>query len=144
MTGREVCQTLPWDPSHDAQHRRYGRNPAAAVSGGYPNNLRRTTPERSSCRTIAPLLSRARLGALVYELYNAWHPRRPDPRQHELAGAREQGLEALPNRRRVGQAHDAVATLQQQPYETENTFADRPQSAAFRCTAVFSEHALAH
>ena len=44
----------------------------------------------------------------------------------------------------LGEAFDAVASARQLPHETENTFADRLESAAFRCTAVFSEQALAH
>ena len=44
----------------------------------------------------------------------------------------------------LGEAYDAVATARQQSHETESTFADRLESAAFRCTAVFSEQFLAH
>ena len=44
----------------------------------------------------------------------------------------------------LGEAYDAVATARQQPHETENAYADRLESAAFRCTAVFTEQALAH
>ena len=44
----------------------------------------------------------------------------------------------------LGEAYDAVATAQQQYHETESTFADRLETAAFRCTAVFSEQSLAH
>ena len=44
----------------------------------------------------------------------------------------------------LGEAFDAVASARQVPHETENTFADRLESAAFRCTAVFSEQAVAH
>ena len=42
------------------------------------------------------------------------------------------------------EAFDAVASPRQLPHETENTFADRLESAAFGCVAVFSEQALAH
>ena len=42
------------------------------------------------------------------------------------------------------EAYDAVTTARQQPHETESTFADRSETAAFRCTAVFSEQSLAH
>ena len=44
----------------------------------------------------------------------------------------------------LGEAFDAIASARQLPHETENTFADWVESAAFRCTAVFSEQALAH
>ena len=44
----------------------------------------------------------------------------------------------------LGEAYDAVATARQQSHETESTFADRLENAAFRCTAVFSEQSLAH
>ena len=44
----------------------------------------------------------------------------------------------------LGEAYDAVATARQQPHETENAYADRLESAAFRGTAVFTEQALAH
>ena len=44
----------------------------------------------------------------------------------------------------LAEAFDAVPSARQLPHETENTFADRLESAAFRCTAVFSEQALAH
>ena len=44
----------------------------------------------------------------------------------------------------LGEAYDAIATARQQPHETENAYADRLKSAAFRCTAVFTEQALAH
>ena len=43
----------------------------------------------------------------------------------------------------LGEAYDAVATARQQSHETESTFADRLETAAFRCTAVFSEQSLA-
>ena len=44
----------------------------------------------------------------------------------------------------LGESYDAVATARQQSHETESTFADRLEAAAFRCTAVFSEQSLAH
>ena len=44
----------------------------------------------------------------------------------------------------LGAAFDAVASARQLPHEIESTFADRLESAAFQCTAVFSEQALAH
>ena len=44
----------------------------------------------------------------------------------------------------LGEAFDAVASARQLPHETENTFADQLESAAFRCTAVLLEQALAH
>ena len=44
----------------------------------------------------------------------------------------------------LGVAHDAVASAQQKTHETENAFADRLESNAFKCTAVFTEQALAH
>ena len=44
----------------------------------------------------------------------------------------------------LGIAHDAVASAHQKAHGTENTFADRLESNAFKCTAVFSEQALAH
>ena len=44
----------------------------------------------------------------------------------------------------LGEAYDAVATARQQSHETESTFADRLETAAFRCTEVFSEQSLAH
>ena len=44
----------------------------------------------------------------------------------------------------LGEAYDAVATARQQSHERESTFADRLETAAFRCTAVFSEQSLAH
>ena len=44
----------------------------------------------------------------------------------------------------LGEAYDAVATARQQSHETESTFADRLETAALRCTAVFSEQSLAH
>ena len=44
----------------------------------------------------------------------------------------------------LGEAYDAVATARQQSHKTESTFADRLKTAAFRCTAVFSEQSLAH
>ena len=44
----------------------------------------------------------------------------------------------------LGDAYDAVATARQKPHETESTFADRLETAAFRCTAQFSEQSLAH
>ena len=43
----------------------------------------------------------------------------------------------------LGEAIDAVASARQLPHETENTFVERLESAAFRSTAVFSEQALA-
>ena len=33
-----------------------------------------------------------------------------------------------------GEAYNAVATARQQPHETENIFADRLETVAFRCT----------
>ena len=44
----------------------------------------------------------------------------------------------------LGVAHDAVLSAHQKAHETENAFADRLESNAFKCTAVFSEQALAH
>ena len=44
----------------------------------------------------------------------------------------------------LGVAHDAVVSAQQKPHETEKEFADRLESNAFKCTAVFTEQALAH
>ena len=44
----------------------------------------------------------------------------------------------------LGEAYDAVATARQQSHEMKSTFADRLDTAAFRCTAVFSEQSLAH
>ena len=44
----------------------------------------------------------------------------------------------------LGEAFDAVASARQLPHETEITFTDRLESAAFRFTVVFSEQALAH
>ena len=44
----------------------------------------------------------------------------------------------------LDEAYDAVATGRQQPHETKSTFADRLETAAFQCTAVFSEQSLAH
>ena len=44
----------------------------------------------------------------------------------------------------LGVAHDAVASAQQKPHETENSFADMLDPNAFMCTAVFTEQALAH
>ena len=43
-----------------------------------------------------------------------------------------------------GEAYDAVATARQQPHKTETTFADPLETAAFWCTAVFSEQSLAY
>ena len=44
----------------------------------------------------------------------------------------------------LGEAYDAVATARQQSHETESAFADRLETAAFRCTAVFCEQSLAY
>ena len=42
----------------------------------------------------------------------------------------------------LNEAYDAVATALKHPHETESTFADRLETAAFWCTAVFSEQPL--
>ena len=44
----------------------------------------------------------------------------------------------------LGVAHDAVASAHQKAHETENAFADKLESKAFKCTAIFTEQALAH
>ena len=44
----------------------------------------------------------------------------------------------------LGESYDAVATARQQSHETESTFADQLETAAFRCTGVFSEQTHAH
>ena len=44
----------------------------------------------------------------------------------------------------LGEAYYAVETARKQPHETENAYADRLESATFRCTAVFTEQAPAH
>lgn len=44
----------------------------------------------------------------------------------------------------LGVAHDAVASTQQKRHETEKAFADRLESNALKCTAVFSEQSLVH
>ena len=44
----------------------------------------------------------------------------------------------------LGEAYDVAATARQQSHETENAYADRFESAAFRCTALFTDQTLAH
>lgn len=55
-----------------------------------------------------------------------------------------QFLQRYPTDDVLGEAYDAVATARQKPHETESIFADRLESAAFRCTVVFFEQSLAH